>query len=240
MSFKICIDPGHGGKDPGAIGYGLHEADVVLKLAKMLNDEFGKYPDVIVTLTRWDNRYLTLQQRCDHANKMNVDLFVSLHSNAAPASAVGFESYVYSGLSASATAVKKQSVIHSHTMSYLKKHNIRDRGKKKAGYYVVKNTRMPAILIENLFITNKQENDLLRNDSFLRGLAEAIAGGIALAYGLKKKAEPKPEPEPVQKPMYRVTVDGKVIYDTAYHSKLTEVVLDGINSNANEITLKRL
>ncbi|MBA4601870.1 N-acetylmuramoyl-L-alanine amidase [Thermoactinomyces sp. AMNI-1] len=90
---------------------------------------------------------------------------------------------------------------------------------------------MPAVLIENLFITNQKENQLLREPHFLDGLAEAIVQGVAEIFGLRKH-QPKP--------MYRITVDGKIIYDTAYESKITDAVLDAVQKGSEMIELKKL
>lgn len=95
MSKYIVVDPGHGGHDPGATGFGLKEKDVVLNLAKRINDHFGQYKDVKVSLTRWDDRFLELSERADFANKRGADLFISLHCNAASSSTYGFESFIY-------------------------------------------------------------------------------------------------------------------------------------------------
>jgi N-acetylmuramoyl-L-alanine amidase len=64
----IVIDPGHGGKDPGAIGFKINEKDVVLNLAKKLNDHLGQYEKAVVSLTRWDDRFLELSERAKFAN----------------------------------------------------------------------------------------------------------------------------------------------------------------------------
>jgi N-acetylmuramoyl-L-alanine amidase len=233
----ICLDPGHGGKDPGAIGFGLHEADVCLKLAKMVSEELGKYEGVAVTLTRWDDRYISLSERAAYANQKGADYFISLHNNAGPASAHGFESYVYEQPSTASEAY--QNVLHETVAAYMAKYGVRDRGKKRANYAVVRETKMPAILLENLFITNERENKLLRDDAFLRGLAAAIAAGIAKMFGLKKKATPQPV-QPQTKPMHRVIVDGKPVIDSAYKDKLLAAlakVLDNYNGRI-EITKK--
>lgn len=229
MSKYIVVDPGHGGKDPGATGFGLAEKDVVLKIAKKINDHFGKYEGVKVSLTRWGDKYLTLSERAAFANNKKCDLFISIHNNAASASACGFESFVYDHASSASRAY--QNVLHKQVMSYLSKYGIRDRGQKRANFAVLRQTTMPAILIENLFITNKRENELLRNSQFLDGLAESVVTGVATIFGLKKK---KP------KPMYRITVDGKIIYDTAYESKITDAVLEAVRKEAQEIKLNKL
>jgi N-acetylmuramoyl-L-alanine amidase len=198
----IWLDAGHGGKDPGAIGHGLHEADVVLKLCKYLNDELGKYKGVKVSLTRWDDKFVSLEGRCEMANRAGADLFISQHNNAASAAAHGYESYVLEG--ASSATRSKQSTIHNHVMSFLKKHGITDRGKKQARFYVLRYTKMPAMLFENMFITNEKEAKLLGSDSFLKELAAAYARGIADVYNLEKEVAPAPKPEAEEGVFYRV------------------------------------
>lgn len=94
---KVIIDPGHGGKDPGAIGItGLQEKDVVLSVSQMtaqyLKDNF---PDIEVILTRNTDVFLELHERSTIANKQNADLFISIHANAASnKNAYGAETYV--------------------------------------------------------------------------------------------------------------------------------------------------
>jgi len=94
---KIVIDPGHGGKDPGAIGInGSKEKDIVLKVALLTGGYIEKYLDgVEVLYTRTDDTYPTLKERCDFANKAKADLFISIHANAAGSSrAYGAETFV--------------------------------------------------------------------------------------------------------------------------------------------------
>ena len=94
---KIVIDPGHGGKDPGAIGItGLKEKDLVLKVALLTGEYIEKYIDgVEVLYTRDGDTYPTLKERCDFANKEKADLFISIHANAAASSqAYGSETFI--------------------------------------------------------------------------------------------------------------------------------------------------
>ncbi|MGA8942954.1 MAG: N-acetylmuramoyl-L-alanine amidase, partial [Thermoactinomyces sp.] len=83
MSIYVVIDPGHGGKDSGAQGFGLAEKNVVLDISKRINNYFGQYEGVSVSLTRWDDRFLELAQRADFANARKCNLFLSIHNNAA-------------------------------------------------------------------------------------------------------------------------------------------------------------
>src|SRR5262249_5926865 len=91
---KIVIDPGHGGKDPGAIGVdGIAEKDIVLGVARRLADKL-KALGIDVVLTRKDDRFIPLEERTAIANGENADLFISLHVNASPYSeARGVETY---------------------------------------------------------------------------------------------------------------------------------------------------
>ncbi|NPA51871.1 MAG: N-acetylmuramoyl-L-alanine amidase [Aquificae bacterium] len=90
----IVIDPGHGGKDPGAIANGLREKDVNLIFAKALKKVLEKDPRFKVYLTRYTDRYVSLYKRTIYAMRKNADLFISLHCNSSP-SGYGYGTYVY-------------------------------------------------------------------------------------------------------------------------------------------------
>jgi len=93
--LKIVLDPGHGGKDPGAIGVGgVQEKDVVLAIALQLRDQLWAWPGVDVVLTRDHDVFLSLEERTALANAERADLFVSIHANASPnSSSSGIETY---------------------------------------------------------------------------------------------------------------------------------------------------
>jgi N-acetylmuramoyl-L-alanine amidase len=191
---EIQLDAGHGGSDPGAVGHGLHEADVVLDLCLKTGDYLtDHYEKVKVTYSRSNDTYLSLSQRTDIANLRKVDFFYSFHNNSFRNEAAhGFETWVYDKVGKE--TLHLQEVIHSEVMGFLKQHGITDRGKKKGNLHVVRETHMPAVLAEYLFISNKKENSLLRNKDFINGLAEVTAKGIAKALGLKAKPKPVPKP----------------------------------------------
>lgn len=96
--FTVVIDPGHGGKDPGAIGSKSKEKDIVLSVGKTLGNLIEKnHPDVKVKYTRSSDQFVTLNRRADIANKAHADLFISLHCNALDrrkASPQGVETFV--------------------------------------------------------------------------------------------------------------------------------------------------
>ena len=91
----VVIDPGHGGKDTGASGFGLREKDITLKLAHKLADRLSRRLGLTVFLTRSDDRFLTLSRRAKIAQEKKADLFISLHVNASDlASVEGLETYI--------------------------------------------------------------------------------------------------------------------------------------------------
>lgn len=118
----IVIDPGHGGKDPGAIAFGMKEKDIVLRLAKQLAPVLKHELGCNVILTREDDRFIPLEERTAIANTENADLFVSLHINAHPSSKVrGLETY-YLNLSTNAEAMRvaaMENATSTHQMSDL-------------------------------------------------------------------------------------------------------------------------
>lgn len=187
--MKIVIDPGHGGSDPGASGNGLLEKEVVLDLALRIREHLLAQYDVQVMMTRETDVYLSLADRCRLANDAGADYFHSVHCNASSSPAAdGYEDYIHDGLSDTSRTGQIQNTVHAEIMSFLASYGVRDRGKKTAGFYVLRKTVMPAVLTENLFLTSKKDADILRQDQFRDKLAAAHARGIAMALGLRPKS----------------------------------------------------
>ena len=119
---KIVLDPGHGGKDPGAMAFGLKEKDIVLDVAKRLAPILKKELGCEVVLTRKDDTYISLEERTALANTNNADLFISLHINAHPSAKVrGMETY-YLNLTTNAEAMRvaaRENATSTHQMSEL-------------------------------------------------------------------------------------------------------------------------
>ncbi len=119
---KIVIDPGHGGKDPGALAFGLKEKDIVLKVAKNLAHHLKKDMNADVILTRDSDTFLSLEERTAIANTNDADLFISLHINAHPSPKVkGFETY-FLNLSTNDEAMRvaaRENATSAHQMSDL-------------------------------------------------------------------------------------------------------------------------
>jgi N-acetylmuramoyl-L-alanine amidase len=182
--IRIVLDAGHGGNDPGAVANGLKEKDLTLTIVKHIGRLLGEYEGVEVHYTRTSDRFLELSERAAIANKLNADYFISVHINAG--GGTGFESYVYNG-NVSAATIAYQNVIHAEIMKAIG--NVTDRGKKRANLAVLRETKMPAILTENLFIDNANDAAKLKSDQFLQQIAYGHVQGIVKAFGLKKKVK---------------------------------------------------
>lgn len=200
MTTKIMIDPGHGGKDPGAVGYGLQEKvltlDIAQRIRRILETE---YTGVQVRLTRESDTYLDLSDRARMANDWGADYFVSVHINAG--GGTGFESFIHTSQDSRTAALR--NVVHDENMRMLS--SVRDRGKKAANFAVLRETRMPAVLTENLFIDHPEDARKLKDSAFLEKVARGHVEGIARAFELKKKAQPKTsQPKTESGVFYRV------------------------------------
>lgn len=194
----IVIDPGHGGKDNGAISkpYRLYEKNLTLnislKLAKALRAKGYK-----VYLTRYGDKFIELKNRPAYANKIKADMFISIHINAASPSASGIETYALTppgqsstNASGSSAANKRKypgnanddwNVLLAH---YIQKDMVAklsgiDRGTKRARFAVLQGAAMPAALVECGFISNNADVRKLSSDKYRQGIANAIASGIS-------------------------------------------------------------
>lgn len=194
--MKLYLDPGHGGKDPGAQGNGLDEADITLDIAlKLRSILLHDYEGIEVKMSRTINKFVSLSQRTNEANAWGADFFLAIHINSGSKSATGYEDYIYTNLSNSSKSAKIQDIIHAEVL----KHNqLKDRGQKKANFHVLRESKMPAILTENGFIDNAHDSALMKQATWCQNVALGHANGIAKAFGLKRKATTAPKP--VEKP----------------------------------------
>ena len=215
----IFIDPGHGGKDPGAIGrhtingqeHILQEKDVVLDVSRMLYEKLRtRYPDRNIVMSRSDDRYIELIDRYEMANAIPVEpndsiLFVSIHANASINSrAQGFEVWYlppefrrtliseedFGGRQEVVPILNSmleeeftiQSILLGQSiLDSLDRHvgtTVPNRGLKQETFAVVRGARMPSVLVELGFLTNKEEFTLLRQEDYLLQIAEGIYNGV--------------------------------------------------------------
>jgi len=213
----VVIDPGHGGKDPGAIGpRGTKEKDVVLKIAHKLAKELHQSLRTRVILTRYHDIFLTLADRTAIANREKADLFISIHCNASlKPHSKGFEVYFLSDEASDEEAeavanmenavialenkrekgnefssilwslamnqfMNESSELCSLVVSQVEKDLAiaNNRGVKQAGFRVLRGTKMPAILLELGFISNRSEERELCSSKFQKRLVESICSGV--------------------------------------------------------------
>ena len=173
--FSVVIDPGHGGPDPGAIGIGgIRETDVVLEVSKIVKNLLSE-KGVKVRLTRKNEVDLDLPPRVSFANNTDADIFVSIHANASRGKRRdinGLETFYYRGWRGRLLAKKIQKQILRVSPGSP------DRGVKQGRFYVIKNTRMPAVLVEIGFLTGRLDARRLEKTGHRKRIAYAIAKGI--------------------------------------------------------------
>jgi N-acetylmuramoyl-L-alanine amidase len=170
---KILIDPGHGGRDSGAVGPSrLKESDVNLHVARRLGAILAPR-GLRITHTRTDDTFPTLTQRWQLANRENVDFVISIHCNSDGPTAVGIETLVRAtGTPAHrlGQAVQKEMVAQTGD---------RDRGIKfRTNLAMLNGPRMPSILPEIGFISHPATEAKFRQANYLQLLAAAIAHGV--------------------------------------------------------------
>ncbi|MGG6239479.1 N-acetylmuramoyl-L-alanine amidase [Nodosilinea sp. AN01ver1] len=169
----VAIDPGHGGRDPGAVGInGLQEIQVIFPISLRVRDLL-EAQGVTVVMTRQDNVTVDLQARADTANRASANLFVSIHANAISLSRPdvnGIETYHASESGRRLAAALQASMLAATGM--------RDRGVKQARFYVLRATNMPSALVEVGFVTGAQDAPRLADPAWRETMAQAIARGI--------------------------------------------------------------
>ena len=212
---KVVIDPGHGGRDPGAVGIdGIAEKDIALAVARKLAARLKNEKGIEALLTRDDDRFVPLEERTAMANKEQADLFISLHVNASPnGDARGVETYYLDNttdeaalrMAARENGIAREKIsdlqfILSDMVQNLKLEDsitlahrlqgsvvtsmgrrygeVRDLGVKKAQFYVLVGARMPSVLVEMFFITNRTEARALALEEYQNSLADALFEGI--------------------------------------------------------------
>lgn len=215
----ILIDPGHGGKDPGAIGkttvngksVEVREKDVVLKTALALHSMLTKaYPDKNIVLTRSEDSFPSLQDRVEMANSAETKeheaiLYISIHANAAfNTASKGFEVW-YLSPEYRRTVIEKTDTGNADILPILNSmleeefttesiliaksildgldtqigSTTKNRGIKEESWFVVRNAKMPSVLVELGFVTNPEEARLLADESYLKKIAVGMYNGLS-------------------------------------------------------------
>ncbi|WP_300299680.1 N-acetylmuramoyl-L-alanine amidase [Ferrovibrio sp.] len=214
----VVLDPGHGGRDPGAIGVtGTEEKDVTLSICQSIRQMLAGNPDIKVFMTRDRDSYIPLPSRVAFAHEKNADLFISIHADAAPnRGARGLSAYsradkasddfarrladrenqvdaIY-GFDAGATDKQTAAILidlarrHSHNASLSAKRRIvtgvgrrvhlLENPMRQANFAVLRSPAIPSVLIETGFLSNLQDERVLRSPKSRAELARFLAEQI--------------------------------------------------------------
>lgn len=178
MKKTVVLDPGHGGSDPGAVAGKVKEKDLNLQVAKILKgmlEETG----ITVYMTRSEDTYVGLYTRADIANNLKADLFISIHHNASSDSAAKGLMTLYYPTSSSTQKMNGQKLAQIIQKNLVKELKTKDWGIiPRPNLVVTRETKMPAIIAELGFMTNKTELERLVTYQFQNQAAKALHAGI--------------------------------------------------------------
>ena len=170
--YKVFIDAGHGGTDPGALGYGYRESDLNLQVAKKVESKL-KSKGIDVKMSRNSDIFYSLSERAEMANDYGADAFVSIHQNSAEAkSANGIETYY------NRKKEEDRPLSNDIQKQVISQTGANNRGVKNAEFTVLVKSEMISALVECGFITNESEVKKLSDSSYQDKLATGIANGI--------------------------------------------------------------
>lgn len=175
----IVIDAGHGGKDPGAVNGSYTEKSIVIEVAKKVQNKLQSQGAKVI-MTRTGDSYPSLGDRVEFSDKNYAELFVSIHTNAASASAQGAETYYDSSQNDNATeSAELAKEIQKQVVALA---GMKDRGVKDNSFFVIRNQDIPSVLVELGFITNSEDLSKLIASQYQEIYAEAIYRGILNYY----------------------------------------------------------
>lgn len=177
----IMIDPGHGGEDQGTHSLfkpTYQEKSLTLATALLLKDYLKKL-GYQVKMTRTEDVFIALSDRAKMANEANAVCFVSVHYNSAPSTdAHGIEIFYYESETNTGRTSASKILAKKVLDEIIPLSQARSRGVKAGNFAVIRETKMPAILVEGGFLTNQKELDKIKDPQYLKTLAWGIARGI--------------------------------------------------------------
>ncbi len=180
-NFLIIIDPGHGGHDIGTQSISkprYQEKSLNLVTAKFVRD-FLQHMGYQVIMTRDEDKFISLEKRAKMANDHEPTIFVSIHYNSAPiAEAQGIEVFFYQSKEDKERVIKSKRLAYAVLKNIVAETKAKSRGVKAGNFLVIRETTMPAILVEGGFVTNEAELQHLKDPVYLKRLAWGIVRGI--------------------------------------------------------------
>jgi len=254
----IVIDPGHGGEDPGAVAGDLLEKDINLDVAQRLENNLAKTGAKVVMTRRGDNNFTSpgvgdrkarqrndLDGRLAIAEENEADLFISIHANKGRRKgAYGMETYYH------ARSGKGQALAEAIQRELGKVQKDNKRKAKAGNYYLLRNTEMPAVIVEVGFLSNSRERKLLQDDMYKDRIAEAITAGVlefARSGGFNLKTDQKEKPaggtgsaggfraEKVRIYFPKITTDGDEVLATELKAPPRVTALAGSKDNTEAV-----
>lgn len=188
--YKITIDPGHGGNDPGAVGNNLRECDINLSVALKVKGHLERH-GVSVQMTRLTDRTVSLDERTNMANKWGADALISIHCNSASFTAYGIETFAYQPIYRKLADAIHHQLMLDQSLYYT------NRGVKFADFHMLRESAMAAALVEMAFISNYRDAELLamKQEEFAVAIAKGILGYFNLTWE-GGTSNPVPAPKP--------------------------------------------
>ncbi|MBR1680831.1 N-acetylmuramoyl-L-alanine amidase [bacterium] len=174
-NVKIVVDPGHGGKELGAVGCCRnYEKDFNLSISRYLEEDLRKM-GANVYMTRNSDKFVSLNDRVKYTNDKDAQIFVSIHANSLPDSR---NPQKYRGSSAYYYYDEARPLTEAILNSVGRSMNLNIEGIRQASFAVVRNTSAVSVLVETAYVINPDDNELLMTDSFRKQYARAVAEGI--------------------------------------------------------------
>lgn len=181
QKITVMLDAGHGGEDFGTHSLGTpkyQEKFLNMSTTNMVKNFLQQFGYDVV-MTRTDDTFISLDKRALFANEQKPRLFVSIHFNSAPSKeAEGIEVFYYRNEEDKARMNKSKTLAQAILDKTLLNTQAKSRGVKHGNYAVIRETTMPAVLIEGGFLTNASEMEKIKNAAYLKSLALGIAQGI--------------------------------------------------------------
>lgn len=186
----IYIDPGHGGSEPGAVSGGVRESDLNLQVARRV-DSMLRARGYRTVMSRNSDVQVSLSQRAQEANRLEADIFVSIHFNAFQGTAQGIETYYYNqaGNTSNPYANNASRINNSRALAnnihsnVLNRSGAVNRNVRTANFHVIRETHMPAVLLELGYMDHPAERARIVQSSYQQRLAQGVVDGIDAYFG---------------------------------------------------------